>query len=385
MDILWFAVKVTFRLLVAFLKATYWMFQKALPWARRQGENFSQQVNLSRYPFPFGNLSVEMTTLWFLLAVISGLIFSGRMQNNVVPALFLGLIVLPLFLGFGQGVRKPPVSDDQIPRFNPDERLGLAEEEGAPSPSQLPTFTSLQAVMPVPALATATLSGPPLEHETLHTAAPTQLAVVSASVSDTSLPTFTSLEPVPNSALAHLPTATISEEATSITSATEASEPLRTTAPVSVKDRFTTEEWQELMEAPELIIYAVMRLGERTGPLQLIQEIGAGALALTKANDSPFELIREASQWRDFGAIEGEHPEVLPDVALSHCRRIIVTLSANAVADEAQAFTIWLLELARVVASAASEQGIGGPKLSPQEEAFLTELALALGQASRAP
>lgn len=372
MDILWFAVKITFRLLVGFLKATYWMFKKALPWARRQGESFSKQVNLTRYPFPFGNLAVEMTTLWFLLAVISGLIFSGRMQNNVVPALFLGLIVLPLFLGFGQGVRKPPMDDQPIPRFDPAQRLGSAEDEETSAPPQLPTIASLQQAVPPFVPTTVTLPEPALATASSPISGATRLTSEHVDVSDMGLPKLASLEAESIGGQGSPPLSGVGG----------AGEVLLATAPASARERLTSEEWQALLEAPELVIYTVMRLGERTGPLQLAQEVAAGALAITKANDSTYELIREASQWRDFGTIEGTRPEVLPDVTLTHCQQIVAILDSSVSTDEARAFTAWLLELARVVASAASERGLGGQKVSAQEEEFLGELALVLNQTS---
>jgi hypothetical protein len=158
---------------------------------------------------------------------------------------------------------------------------------------------------------------------------------------------------------------------------------------MSVKDKFTPEEWKSLLKAPLLAAYAV-----------------AGA-APSKQDD----FIREMSAVAD-GVVEGESRAgkdsllgtVIADIvanaedeqrgqteklsldevkvrALDTCRTAASLLDTKVSAEESYEYKRWVLVVAEKVASAAKEGGIfgfGGEQISGSEIATINEIGEAI-------
>jgi hypothetical protein len=158
---------------------------------------------------------------------------------------------------------------------------------------------------------------------------------------------------------------------------------------MSVKDKFTPEEWKSLLKAPMLSAYAV---------------IGA---APSKKDD----FVREMAAVAD-GVIEGEQSAgkdsllgaVIADIyanaeddkrgqteklslvevksrALDTCRAVAAALETKASAEESYEYKRWVLVVAEKVAAAAKEGGLfgfGGEQISGSEIATINEIGEAI-------
>lgn len=158
---------------------------------------------------------------------------------------------------------------------------------------------------------------------------------------------------------------------------------------MSVKDKFTPDEWKSLLKVPMLAAYAV-----------------AGA-APSKQEDFVREMAAVAE-----GVFEGEHEaakdsllgEVIADIvanaeddkrgqteklsidevkgrALATCREVAAVLETKASAEEAYEYKRWVLVVAEKVAAAAKEGGLfgfGGEQISGAEIATINEIGEAI-------
>jgi len=158
---------------------------------------------------------------------------------------------------------------------------------------------------------------------------------------------------------------------------------------MSVKDKFTPDEWKNLLKAPMLCAYAV-----------------AGA-APSKQDDFVREMAAVAE-----GVVEGEHRAskdsllgaVIADIianaedekrgpteklsleevkvkALDTCRAAAASLATKVSAEEAYEYKRWVLVVAQKVASAAKEGGLfgfGGEQISGSEVATINEIGEAI-------
>lgn len=158
---------------------------------------------------------------------------------------------------------------------------------------------------------------------------------------------------------------------------------------MSVKDKFTPDEWKGLLKAPMLAAYAV-----------------AGA-APSKQEDFVREMAGVAE-----GVIEAEHRAskdsllgaVIADIlanaeddqrgqteklsldeaksrALETCRTVAAMLETKASPEEAYEYKRWVLVVAEKVAAAAKEGGIfgfGGEQISGSEIATINEIGEAI-------
>jgi hypothetical protein len=158
---------------------------------------------------------------------------------------------------------------------------------------------------------------------------------------------------------------------------------------MSVKDKFTPEEWKELLKAPMLAAYAV-----------------AGA-APSKQDDFILEMAAVAD-----GVVEGEHraPKdsllgaVIADIvasaedehrgqteklsledvrsrALATCRAAAAAVETKVTPQEAYEYKRWVLIVTEKVAAAAKEGGLfgfGGKQVSEAEIATINEIGEAL-------
>lgn len=158
---------------------------------------------------------------------------------------------------------------------------------------------------------------------------------------------------------------------------------------MSVKDKFTPDEWKSLLKAPMLAAYAV-----------------AGA-APSKQED----FVREMSAVAE-GVVEGEHRAskdslvgaVIADIVanaedeqrgqteklsvdevksrvLETCRTIAAMLATKVSTEEAYEYKRWVLVVAEKVAAAAKEGGLfgfGGEQISGGEIATINEIGEAI-------
>lgn len=158
---------------------------------------------------------------------------------------------------------------------------------------------------------------------------------------------------------------------------------------MSVKDKFTPDEWNDLLKAPMLAAYAV-----------------AGA-APSKQED----LVREMAAVAE-GVIEAEHQapknsllgEVIADItanaeddkrgqtekvslnevkvrALATCRAVASALETKVSREEAYEYKRWVLVVAEKVAGAAKEGGLfgfGSEQISGSEVATINEIGEAI-------
>jgi hypothetical protein len=170
MDILWLAVQITFRLIMWLLRATIWMFQNALPLAFHSGEEMSKQVNLRWYPFPFGNLLVEMIGLWLGFTWLMSAFF-GASGGVYGVGIAIGILILPIFIGFGLGTRRPEQVIDAPPPMSGSGQLPLSSGSQPITPVQLPTIDMLddpslgRTNLPASSSSTGTRPLPPISRQ----------------------------------------------------------------------------------------------------------------------------------------------------------------------------------------------------------------------------
>ena len=158
---------------------------------------------------------------------------------------------------------------------------------------------------------------------------------------------------------------------------------------MSVRDKFTPDEWKSLLKAPMLAAYAV-----------------AGA-APSKQEDFVREMAAVAE-----GVIEGEHraskdsllEAVIADIvanaeddtrgqteklsidevkgrALATCRAVAASLETKVNDEEAYEYKRWVLVVTEKVAAAAKEGGLfgfGGEQISGSEVATINEIGEAI-------
>ncbi len=325
MDILWLAVRITISLMMGVVKGAMWMGRHATPEARKAGERFSGSVNMSWYPFPFGHLAFEMVVIWGLLAITIG----GLLARSPVGGLFVGLLVLPLFFGFGQGVRTPTISGD--------EPLVIEGKHAIADPI-LPTLDPIEGKHAI---------AEPIMPMLDPIAVPAESSIQARDVGIS--PRGTEQLPM------------------------EGTDAML----VSVGGTPTDDSWPLLMETPEILVHAIMSLGSMD-PMQFFQETAASARALATAQVHPTnELIQSASRWVDFSKVKDTATADFPTLAVQHCRRVRTTLEQSYDAHAGAEFREWLMQLTYQVAAAATETS-GGSRISEAEERLLLELAEAL-------
>jgi len=161
------------------------------------------------------------------------------------------------------------------------------------------------------------------------------------------------------------------------------------------KNDFTAEEWAALRETPHLVGVATMLSG--ASGLGTLKESVAAAKLVMEGQSSNFPLIRDLSNREDMKAAQdailnavgsGERSvEKIQTLALERVRQTMDLLKAKGAPEEAQAVRTWLISLGDGVAKAAKEGGFlgfGGTQVSEGEQAFLTNLNAALGDATAA-
>lgn len=158
---------------------------------------------------------------------------------------------------------------------------------------------------------------------------------------------------------------------------------------MSVKDKFTQEEWKTLLKAPMLAAYAV------AGAAPSKQEDFAREMAAVA--EGAIEGEQQAAQNSLLGAViadifanaedetRGQTEKLsldeVKDRALATCRAVAAVLATKVSAEEAYEYKRWVLVVAEKVAAAAKEGGLfgfGGEQISGSEVATINEIGEAL-------
>lgn len=158
---------------------------------------------------------------------------------------------------------------------------------------------------------------------------------------------------------------------------------------MSVKDKFTTDEWKSLLKAPMLAAYAVagaapskqddfMREMEAVadGVVEGEQRASKDSLLGTVIAD-----IVANAQDEQRGQTEKLSLDEVKSRALATCREVAAMLDAKVDAQEAYEYKRWVLIVAEKVAAAAKEGGVfgfGGEQVSGSEVATINEIGEAI-------
>ena len=159
---------------------------------------------------------------------------------------------------------------------------------------------------------------------------------------------------------------------------------------MAYSEQFTPEEWQQLLDTPALVGAAVMVCsGSGLGTMKEAFALTRGLLDIPPsfAANGLVQAVVEARQqgeasatsWQD-GYQQMELDEFLRSV-LDQCKALTALLATPTRAADADGFKRWVLGIGERVASAAREGGflgIGGERISLEEEQLLRDIARAL-------
>lgn len=158
---------------------------------------------------------------------------------------------------------------------------------------------------------------------------------------------------------------------------------------MSVRDKFTPEEWKSLLRVPMLAAYAVAGAAP-SRQKEFVREMAGVAEAVievehTTAQGSLLgEVIKDiTAQAEDDtrGQTEKISLEEARTRALSECVTVAEALESKVSADEAYQYKRWVLVVAEKVAAAAKEGGLfgfGGEQISGSEVATINEIGEAI-------
>ncbi len=158
---------------------------------------------------------------------------------------------------------------------------------------------------------------------------------------------------------------------------------------MSVKDKFTPEEWKSLLKAPMLAGYAVAG-ADPSKEERFIQEMSAVADAIIEgeqraAKDSLLSAvvadIYANADDEQRGQTEKMSVGDAKERALENSRAVAAMLKTKATAEEADEYKRWVIAVAHKVASAAKEGGFlgfGGTQVSGNEVEIINEIGAAL-------
>ena len=165
---------------------------------------------------------------------------------------------------------------------------------------------------------------------------------------------------------------------------------------MSLKDSFTTEEWNTLIRAPMMVSYAVAGSAPSSG-IGFVKEMKAVADAIFDAGEqAPAGSLVEAvvNQIKANATDQHEGPretiaaQEVGGRALEVCRQVNQILQSKANTDDVDGYKRWLLTVAQKVAEATKEGGFlnfGGVRVSESETAAIGEIATALGVNDQQP
>lgn len=158
---------------------------------------------------------------------------------------------------------------------------------------------------------------------------------------------------------------------------------------MSVKDKFTNEEWKSLLKAPMLAGYAVAG-SAMSKQEDFVREMGAIAEGIieaehTAAKDSLLDAVITDILANADDEVRGQTEKLSPDEvkakALDTCRAVAAALGAKVSPEEAYEYKRWILVVTEKVAATAKEGGIlgfGGEQISFNEVTMINEIGEAL-------
>lgn len=174
---------------------------------------------------------------------------------------------------------------------------------------------------------------------------------------------------------------------------------------MSIKERFSDDEWFLLGSTPAMIA-AAMSSAAPSGAIGTIKEMTAGMRRTVqgRSEHASSELIQalleKAENWeeakekaRDYrerskARLEGAGVttrEALHEQVIADCRAAAALVDERCSAEEAAVYKRWSIDIARDVAAAAKEGGFlgfGGERVSDEERAMLGRIESALGAQS---
>lgn len=158
---------------------------------------------------------------------------------------------------------------------------------------------------------------------------------------------------------------------------------------MSVKDKFTREEWAGLLRTPMLAAYSIAGSAPSRQE-DFVREMAAVAEGVvegerTAAKDSLLgavvaDIYANAEDGQR-GQTEKLSPVEVKARALDACRAAAAALETKVSAEEAYQYKRWILVVAERVASAAKEGGVfgfGGEQVSGSEVATINEIGEAI-------
>lgn len=158
---------------------------------------------------------------------------------------------------------------------------------------------------------------------------------------------------------------------------------------MSVKDRFTPEEWRSLLKTPMLVSYAVAGAAPSREDA-FIQEMSAVADAIVEGGQGAAKDSLLAAVVADIvanavdeqrGQTEKLSVKEVTQTALENCRSVARLLQTKASAEEADEYKRWIIGVAHKVAKAAKEGGLfgyGGEQISGDEVEIINEIGEAI-------
>lgn len=158
---------------------------------------------------------------------------------------------------------------------------------------------------------------------------------------------------------------------------------------MSVKDKFTPDEWKNLLKAPMLAAYAVAGATPSKQD-DFIREMAAVADGVVEgeqraSKDSLLgtviaDIVANAED-EQRGQTEKLSLDEVKSRTLATCREVAAMLGAKVDAQEAYEYKRWVLIVAEKVAAAAKEGGVfgfGGEQISGSEVATINEIGEAI-------
>ena len=159
---------------------------------------------------------------------------------------------------------------------------------------------------------------------------------------------------------------------------------------MSVRDKFTPDEWKNLLGVPMLAAYAVAGAAPSKQE-DFVREMAAVAQGVSEGEQRAAggsllgaviaDIVADAEDGRS-GPTERVSAGDIRSRALEACRTANAALGAKVSAEEAYEYKRWVLAVAERVASAAKEGGLfgyGGEQVSGGEVAAINEIGEAIG------
>lgn len=158
---------------------------------------------------------------------------------------------------------------------------------------------------------------------------------------------------------------------------------------MSVKDKFTSEEWNHLLRAPMLAAYAVAGAApsrqedfvrEMAGVAEAVVEVEHSVAKDSLLGEVIADIVSNAEDDKR-GQTEKLSLDDARVRAIDTCRKVAATLETKVSPEEAYQYKRWVLVVAERVAEAAREGGafgFGGEQISGSEIAAINEIGEAI-------